>query len=401
MRRFQPPVLFALCFSLLAAGCGKGTESSPPAATERTPSWPTKGWTTSTPEAEGLDPAVLTALHDEFASGTHGYIDSMLVIRHGKLAFERSYTHDYRALFNTQPDQTRGQYNYYDPDWHPYRDGDLHTMQSVSKSVTSALVGIAIGHGRIPGVQAKMAPYFADFQVKGDRARWDAMTLEHVLTMTTGIQWDESTVAYTDPRNSCAGMEKSDDWIQFVLDQPMAADPGSTFVYNSGATELLSNLIKKTTGREAHEYAREHLFTPLGIDRFYWKTTPKGLADTEGGLYLTPRDLAKFAYLYLRDGVWEGRRILPEGWVAASTRPLVDTGINKPKNRKYGYQWWLLPHGEGRYAYVANGYGGQYAIVVPEHDLIAVFTGWNIYDKPALSPQMALERVLAAVRAGS
>lgn len=398
MRRCSPVVLPMIVLAMLAAACGRGPEpGSQPAAAAAAP-WPTKGWSTSTPEAEGLDSTVLSALHDEFAAGTHGYIDSMLVIRHGKLVFERSYTHDYRALFTTQPDQSRGPYNYYDPEWHPYRDGDLHTMQSVSKSVTSALVGIAIGQGRIPGVQEKMAPYFADFRLKSNPERWNAMTLEHVLTMTTGIQWDESTVAYTDPRNSCAGMEKSDDWIQFVLDQPMAADPGGTFVYNSGATELMSYLIKKTTGREAHEYAREHLFAPLGIDRFYWKTTPKGLADTEGGLYLTPRDLAKFAYLYLRDGMWEGKRVLPEGWVAASTRPLVDTGINKPKNRKYGYQWWLLPHGEGRYAYVANGYGGQYAIIVPEHDLIAVFTGWNIYDKPALSPQLALERVLASVK---
>lgn len=397
MRRLLPLASPALCFFLVNAAWGEGPETAPPAAAEAVSSWPTKGWVTSTPEAEGLDPAALTAFHDEFAAGTHGLIDSMLVIRHGKLAFERSYTHDYEALFKRQPDQTRGPYNYHDPDWHPYRDGDLHTMQSVSKSVTSALVGIAIRHGSIPGVQAKLAPYFGDFQAKGDRARWDTMTLEHVLTMTTGIRWDEFTVAYTDPRNSCAGMEQSDDWIQFVLDQPMAADPGSTFVYNSGATQLLSYLIKKTTGREAHDYAREHLFAPLGIDRFYWKTTPKGLADTEGGLYLTPRDLAKFAYLYLRDGVWEGKRILPEGWVAASTRPLVDTGINHPKNRMYGNQWWLLPHGDGRYAYVANGYGGQYAIVVPEHDLIAVFTGWNIYDKPPLSPQLALERVLAAV----
>jgi CubicO group peptidase (beta-lactamase class C family) len=397
MRRCRP-VFPVFVIVLIAAACGGGSEPSSPSARDVAPPWPTKGWSTSTPEAEGLDPAVLSALHDEFAAGRHGYIDAMLVVRHGKVVFERGYTHDYRSLFTTQPDQTRGPYNYYDPDWHPYRDGDLHTMQSVSKSVTSALVGIAIGQGKIPDVQAKMAPYFADFRLKSDQARWNALTLEHVLTMTTGIQWDESTIAYTDPANSCAGMEKSDDWIQFVLDQPMATDPGATFVYNSGATELLSYLIKKTTGREAHDYAREHLFAPLGIDRFYWKTTPRGLADTEGGLYLTPRDLARFAYLYLRDGVWEGKRLLPEGWVAASTRPLVDTGINRPKNRKYGYKWWLLPHTEGRYAYSAVGYGGQLAIVVPEADLIAVFTGWNIYDKPSLSPQVALERVLASVR---
>ncbi len=397
MRRALP-VSLTVCVTLLAAACGTPSAPVPAASPQATP-WPTKNWTMTTPDAEGLDAGVLARLDAEFAAGGHGYIDSMLVIRHGRLVFERSYTHDYKALFAGQPDQTRGPYNYYDPDWHPYRDGDLHTMQSVSKSVTSALVGIAIGRGEIPGVQVKMAPYFSDFRFKSDRDKWDAMTLEHVLTMTTGIKWDESTITYTDPANSAAGMEKSEDWIQFVLDQPMAADPGQTFVYNSGATEMLSYLIKKTTGREAHDYAREHLFTPIGIDRFYWKQTPKGLADTEGGLYLTPRDLAKFAYLYLRDGMWDGKRVLPEGWAAASTRPLIATSINPPKNRKYGYQWWLLPHtAEGRYAYAAIGYGGQLAIVVPELDLIAVFTGWNIYDKPTLSPQLALERVLESVK---
>ena len=178
------------------------------------------------------------------------------------------------------------------------------------------------------------------------------MTLEHVLTMTTGIKWDESTVTYTDPANSCANMEKSQDWIQFVLDQPMADAPGAKFVYNSGATELLSYLIKKGTGKQAHEYAAEHLFGPLGITDTYWKTTPTGLADTEGGLYLTARDLAKIGYLYLHDGVWDGRRLLPEGWVKASTSPKVDTRPGVERSRRYGYQWWVLPYGTaGRYAY--------------------------------------------------
>ena len=153
----------------------------------------------------------------------------------------------------------------------------------------------------------------------------DAMTLEDVLTMRTGIRWDESTIPYTDPKNSCANMEHSDDWAQFVLDQPMAADPGTTFLYNSGATLLLSQLLKQGTGKQADEYAREHLFGPLGITDTYWKKTPTGINDTEGGLYLTARDLAKLGYLYLHDGMWDGTRLLPEGWVAKATSPLVDT----------------------------------------------------------------------------
>lgn len=376
------------------AGCAAAPET-PPA----TP-WPTTAWAVSSPEAEGLDGAKLAALDAEFASGARGQITGMLVIRNGQVVFDKSYRHNFDALFAGR-DPVRGPYNYYDPDWHPlYQHGHLHTMQSVSKSVTSALIGIAIGRGELPGVEAKVMPYFAgDFRLTGADPRRDDLTLNHLLTMTAGIKWDESTVAYTDPANSCANMEKSDDWIQFVLDQPMASAPGDTFVYNSGVTELLSQLIKKVTGKQADEYAAEHLFAPLGITDTYWKRTPKGLSDTEGGLYLTARDLAKIGYLYLNDGMWDGRRLLPEGWVKASTTPLVETRPGQPRSRKYGNQWWVLPYGDGsKQAYAALGYGGQRLVVVPEHQLIAVFTGWNIYEHAEFAPYDALDRVLATVK---
>src|SRR5262249_13985733 len=149
--------------------------------------WPTKAWAESAPDAQGLDRGPLETLHKEFEKGEHGYVDSMLVIRNGAVVFEKSYKHAYDALF-----QEKGQpgiYNYYDPEWHPfYHCTDLHTMQSVSKSVTSALVGIAIKRGEIPGLDVKVMPYFQKFTVKPDPRR-DAMTLRHVLTMSTGIRW--------------------------------------------------------------------------------------------------------------------------------------------------------------------------------------------------------------------
>ncbi|MGE0813782.1 MAG: serine hydrolase domain-containing protein [Vicinamibacterales bacterium] len=385
-------LLFAAAVAA-AAGCGP-TPAAPPS----TP-WPTRGWAQSTPDAEGLDGRALEALDREFAAGAHGQVTGMLVVRHGKVVFERSYAQDFDALFAGR-DPARGPYNYYDPDWHPYyQHGRVHTMQSVSKSVTSTLVGIAIGRGELPAVSTPVMPLFKAFRQPPSDPRRDRMTLEDVLTMRTGIQWDESTVAYTDPANSCAGMERSEDWIQFVLDQPMAADPGTTFVYNSGATELLSYLLKQGTGRQAHEYAAEHLFGPLGITDTYWKTTPTGLADTEGGLYLTAPDLAKIGYLFLHRGMWEDTRLVPEEWVARATTPIVDTRPGQPRSRKYGYQWWVLPSADGATtAYAALGYGGQRLIVVPDQDLIAVFTGWNIYEHAEFAPYDALDRVLQAVR---
>jgi len=357
--------------------------------------WPTKGWPSSTPAAEGLDPVVLDRLDTELSSGKHGYVDGLLVIRHGRVVYEKAYRQDYPKLFETAPDRVPGPYNYYDPAWYPYEHGsDLHTMQSVSKSVTSALVGIAIRRGEISGVDAKAVPYFSAYRVAADPRR-ERMTLKDLLTMTSGIRWDETTVDYTDPANSCARMEASKDWIQFVLDQPMAAEPGSTFVYSSGVTELLAEVLRKATGKQADAYAAEHLFGPLGISRFYWKKTPTGHPDTEGGLYLTARDLAKIGYLYMKDGVWDGRRILPEGWAAASTRRQSDP-TGEDATMKYGYQWWVLPGKTPSYAGI--GYGGQLLVVVPSLELIAVFTGWNIYDKPALTAEFARDRVLEAIR---
>jgi len=365
-------------------------------ATAQATGWPTSGWPESTPNEQGLDAAALDRLDAEFAAGRHGYVDSLLVIRNGRVVYEKFYKHDYDTPFAAQPAQPRGPYNYYDPDWHPYyQRGPLHTLQSVSKSVTATLVGIAIGEGHIAGPDVSAAPWFDDYPPADADPRRAAMTLHDLLTMTAGIQWDEDSYPYTDPRNSCAAMEASDDWTGYVLSLPMAAAPGSTYVYNSGATMLLDHILFRATGQHALAYAEQRLFAPLGITGYYWKQTPTGETDTEGGLYLTARDLAKIGYLYLHDGMWEGRRLLPEGWVAQATSPHSNPG---EEPWRYGYQWWLLPYGEhGAQAWAARGYGGQRLLVLPEYDLIAVFTGWNIYDTPPLDGAFALDRVLEAI----
>jgi len=214
------------------------------------------------------------------------------------------------------------------------RKGPFHTMQSVSKSVTSTLIGIAKQNGARLDLDSAVLPHFEGFRAQKDDPRWRAITLRHLLTMTSGIEWDETTVTYTDPKNSCAAMEGSENWVQFVLDQKMAAEPGKVFVYNSGVTELLGQILKNATGKDPDAYAGEQLFGPLGIEGWYWKKTPSGLSDTEGGLYLSARDLAKIGYLYSKDGVWEGKRILPKG-----CRAIIHRGIPLPlplrRRRRY------------------------------------------------------------------
>jgi CubicO group peptidase (beta-lactamase class C family) len=366
--------------------------------------WPTKAWPSATPGAVGLDESVLMRLDADIASGKLGYVDSMLIIRHGQIAYERTYKHDYGSIYREEArtpgpliehDPT-GPYNYANPWWHPfYQRGDLHTLQSVTKTVTSVVIGIAAGRREFPTLDTPVLTFFDTGKVANVDDRKRRMTLRHVLTMTTGLEWNED-LPYTDPNNAAHLMEISYDWVQFTIDRPMAQEPGKTFQYSSGATQLLSHIFRSATEQDIEEYAVQHLFAPLGITRYFWKRSPSGLVDAMSGLYLAPRDLAKIAYLYLKKGVWEGKQIVPSEWVEASVAPsatVSDGGV------KYGYKWWLYPYSnEGRLTFAGSGFGGQRAIVAPELDLVMVFNGWDILpDEPVLSSRVAIDRVLEAV----
>lgn len=378
-----------------------------PSVTAQQDPWPTTTWPSATPRAVGLDPKVLAAVDADIAIGKYGYVDSMLVIRHGKVAYERTYKHDYDRIYAQEARTTgplnahdlSGPYNYFNPWWHPfYRRGDLHTMQSVTKTVTSVVIGMAVGRQEFPSLDTPVLTFFDVAKVANVDERKRRMTIRHLLTMTAGLDWNED-VPYADPNNHTSLMEASFDWVQFTIDRPMAQEPGKVFQYNSGATQLLSHIFRSATGRDIEEYAAQHLFTPLGINRHFWKRSPTGLADTEGGLYLAPRDLAKIVYLYLKGGMWEGRSIVPADWVRASIAPST-SALGRGEGVMYGFKWWLYPYGKNgvRFAFGGAGFGGQRPIALPELDLIIVFTGWNILpDTPNLTPRLAIDRVLEAV----
>jgi len=379
-----------------------GLLGSAPAAQEGSPPGE---WPTAPPAAVGLDPRVLASIDADIAAGKYGYVDTMLVIRHGKIAYERTYEHDYDRIYRREAHvagplnahHSTGPYNYFNTWWHPnYRRGDLHTMQSVSKTVTSAVIGIAVGRREFPSLDTPVLSFFDVNQVANVDDRKRRMTIRHLMTMTAGLDWNED-LPYTDPGNSAIAMEASFDWVKFTIGRPMAREPGTSFQYCSGATELLSHVFHAATGRDIEEYAVEHLFEPLGIRRHFWKRSPTGLVDTEGGLFLAPRDLARIAHLYLRDGTWEGKQVVPAEWVKASTVPSVTVSR---AGVKYGYMWWLYPYGrKGRLAVTGLGFGDQLPIVLAEHDMVVVFTGWNVLpDRPSLGPRVAIDRVLEAVR---
>lgn len=368
--------------------------------------WPTKRWPTATPAAVGLDAKTLAELDADIASGKYGYVDSMLVIRRGKLVYDRSYKHDYDKIYGKQAGETgplnahdpSGPYNYYNPWWHPfYRRGDLHTMQSVTKTVTSIIIGVATARKEFPDLDTPILKFFDEKKVANIDDRKRRVTIRHLLTMTGGFDWRED-LPYSDPNNAAVVMEASADWVEFAINRPMAREPGTVFNYSSGESQLLSHIFRVATGKDIEEYAARHLFAPLGIESYFWKRTPAGLVDTEGGLYLRPHDLAKIWYLFLKRGVWEGKRIVTDDWVKASVAPSVSVAPNGTV--KYGFKWWLFPYGDGsRLAWAGSGFGGQMPIVVPEYDLVMVFTGWNIHDdrNKRLSHRVAIDRVIRAI----
>jgi CubicO group peptidase (beta-lactamase class C family) len=360
------------------------------------------GWPVTTPQAVGLDPEALGRFDADTAGGKYGNVDSMLVIRHGKVAYDRTYKRDYDKIYAVQAHETNalnahdpsGPYNYFNPWWHPYyRRGDLHTLQSVSKTVTSATIGVAVTRHEFPSLDTPVLKFFDESKVANIDARKRRMTIRHLLTMSAGLEWHED-------QNSSSLMEATADWVQYVIDQPMSDEPGSRFNYSSGATELLAHIFRVATGQDIEEYAAKNLFAPLGIERFYWKRIPWGLADTEGGLYLERHDLAKIVLLFHHNGVWEGKRIVSADWVKESLAP--SRTVNETAGVKYGYLWWLYPYGNGdtRLAFAGSGFGGQLAIVIPAYDIVLVFTAWNILDGPSLRHREAIDRVLAAVTDG-
>ena len=353
-----------------------------------------EAWPVAEPVDAGLDPAPLAALAAEVADGDYGYVDRLLLVADGRIVFDERYDQDYVEISRGQggplgcgidacdsPDDVHD-FNYLHPDRHPFYQGrEVHSLQSVTKSVTATLIGIAIQRGEIPGVETPVFELLSDYDLSGLDPRVRDATLEDLLTMRLGIEWHENDRPLDDT-NTTLQLEKSDNWVAFTLAQPADSDPGEKWNYNSGGSHLMSAIILQATGRTTAEYAEAYLFGPLGIQDYHWKRDPQGLPDTEGGLYLEAEDLARIGVLYLQDGVWEGQRLLPEGWVAAATaRQVDDIAPNNPNwNWGYGYQWWRLD-ASGLDVWAGLGFGGQNLIVIPDRGLVGVINSWNVFGR--------------------
>jgi CubicO group peptidase (beta-lactamase class C family) len=351
--------------------------------------WPTKDWVTASAASVGIDEQALLNIDKDMASGKYSHMmDSFAVFRCGMKVFERSYPHNYASLYGAEAlvrgpynERLTGRYNYFDPNWHPYFHGsDLHTMQSVSKTVTSVIIGAAMQQGDFKaGLDTPVLKYFDASKVKNVDDRKRRITLRDLLTMTSGLEWNDQGFDTGDPKNDTSLMEGSDDWVQYAINKPMVAEPGKVWNYNSGGSELLAYIFQKETGQDIDKYGQKYVFAPLGI-RHEWKRTYLGVVDTEGGLYLNGSDLAKIGYLYLNDGMWDGRRIVPRDWVKESLTPYFQaSGDPDLKEFSYGLKWWLFQLPDSKeYVWMARGFGAQDLMVFPNEDLIVTFTAWDI-----------------------
>lgn len=367
-------------------------------------SWPGEEWETASLAAENIDPFLITRFVEEIKTGQYGLVDHFLLIRNGRVVVDERFERDYqtiaaevRAEDKIGLNKSDPKYNYENADYHPYYNGtNLHSLQSVSKSVTSLALGIAIDKGYIEGVDAHVLAFFDSYDFDRSDPRKVAMTVSNLLTMRSGIAW-ETEGGFQDPKVSTVSLENSDKWLQFILDHPMDTDPGTSFEYNDGVSVLLGKIVAVATEQRLDRWTIEHLFDPIGIETHYWKTTPDGEIDSMGGLYLSAHDLARIGLLVLRDGLWLNKRVVSEEWVRQSTlRHVDDTSPNTNDDYTgYAYQWWLPSQkiGEAK-AISAIGFGGQRLTIIPELDLVIVFNGWDLHGEYWAAEQAFREKVL-------
>jgi CubicO group peptidase (beta-lactamase class C family) len=328
-------------FAIAAAICNGAT----PTQDTTEPIWPTKEWQSSSPEEQGMDSKELAKLVD---FGTVHSFDSLLVARHGKVVAEAYYA--------------------------PYSAGIPHAINSCTKAVISTLTAIALKEGLLDNPSHRVMDFFDRQSIANVDNRKEAITVQSLLDMTSGIEWTErlgdSSAAAVETESE---MDSSPDWVKFILDRPMSSAPGDIFNYNSGNTHLLSAMLTKLTGMSTLEYAKSKLFGPLGITKVSWQHDPQGISNGGWGLSLLPRDMAKIGYLHLRKGLWEGQELLPPAWIDKVSHATVDMRLG---GLRYSDLFWALPD---KRVYMAVGRNGQVIMVFSNLDVVAVTTGRENY----------------------
>jgi CubicO group peptidase (beta-lactamase class C family) len=335
MRTHQSGFSGALLRTLLVtAALGGGA-----AAARSEPIWPTQEWQTSTPEEQGMDSGALAKLI-EF--GTSRGLDSLLIARHGKIVLDAYYA--------------------------PYTADTLHDIHSATKAVIGTLTAIALKEGLLDSTDHRLLDFFGDRGIANVDDNKNAITLQSLLDMTSGIDWNEPLTGLPE---SWSAMKRSPDWVKFILDRPMAGAPGQVFNYNSGNPHLLSAILTKLTGMSASDYAKAKLFGPLGITAWHWPHDPQGISTGGSDLAMRPRDMAKLGYLYLRNGEWENQKLIAPAFLERARHATLNMNLPREPELRYANFFWALPD---KHVYMANGYHCQLIMVFPVQDLVAVTT---------------------------
>ncbi len=303
--------------------------------------WPTTGWKTSIPEKQGMDSAKLL-IADEFIQNRLPDAFSLLVVKNGYLVFEKYYSWGSREKY-----------------------AEVH---SVTKSFTSALIGIALDKGYLNSVDQKLVDFFPEYITDESDPMKKEISLRHLLTMSAGFKWNDWGPSMR------KWLYFSPDWVKSAIQLPQENNPGEVFNYNSSTSHLLSAILSKSTETSTLDFAKQYLFVPLGIQSAYWHEDQQGYNIGGFGLGLSARDLAKFGFLYLNNGYWNGQSIVSEIWVKESTSQQIQT-VSHPiyGEFQYGYQWWVKKV-DGCKSFRARGKRGQFIVVVPELDLVIAVT---------------------------
>lgn len=316
---------------------------------------------------EGMDTSKIVALTKLILADTFPNIHSMLILRHGKLIYENYFAGEDEIV-------GKGKAGYVG-----HTVDDLHDCRSVSKSFTSACIGIAIKQGFIKSIDEPIYSYFLEYARYFDPAK-RKITIRHLLTMTSGLDWDENT-PYLDPKNTEIQMDGSDDPISFILSRKLTSTPGTVWNYSAASATLLGEILRRATGEKVDKFAEKNLFAPLGIKKYTWEPMlkDKDMTAAAWGLRLRPRDLAKFGLLYMNNGKWGNTQVLDTDWVNQSLSAQVLRPSESPKvARGYGFQFWTDPLTLPRYKTdlpFAIGLGGQLIIMWRSMDIVLVFTG--------------------------
>lgn len=270
----------------------------------------------------------------------------------------------------------------------------LHDLRSVTKSIVSLLYGIALAEGKVPPVDASLIAQFPEYTDLAAEPERQAIQIHHVLTMQMGTEWNED-LPYSDPRNSEIAMELASDRYRYILERPIIQAPGQHWNYNGGATAIIGHLIAQGTGMSIADYAKEKLFSPLGIADFEWVAGTDGVPSAASGLRLTARDLAKIGQMLLNHGQYDGQQIIPADWLEAALTPHADTGM-----LRYGYFWWLAPEGDPPSWFAGLGNGGQRLTINPALGVVGViFAGqYNQPDAWMLGVKVISEFIAPALK---